>query len=366
MKKKSDLKKNSSILFVQGVKKDCSDEELAAGIKKVFLGSTDDLSWLSKGDTVLLKPALNSPDPYPSTTHPLSLRVVVEVLKERGAKVIVADQSGIEHVLHDSSGVVHGSSKICYEKSGMSGSGIDFIALESRGWDSFYNFKPGGKSAWKDGFYITDLIKEVDHIILLPRVSTHIQAGVTLGFKSLVGLLREDSRVEFHNDGAYSFAINFMARKGNLRTDYKDEDLFFEKVTEISLALKEKLRLTLFTATEAQVTLGPDRRIVPLFRSYVARPDTGLVFASSDIVATEVFSIALLTHLRSMVPLCHKLVQKLLMSFNSKAVDLGKVDVWENPFVENGLRLGLGRGDFKIVYSDVPADMKEGIDDMIY
>jgi hypothetical protein len=59
-------------------------------------------------DIVLLKPALNSGDPYPSTTHPLALEVTSRLLADRVATVVIGDQSGIGHVLHHPGGVIRG------------------------------------------------------------------------------------------------------------------------------------------------------------------------------------------------------------------------------------------------------------------
>ena len=83
-------------VFVNGVIPDPQGNLLATCIRDIFLTATEDLAWLDEGDVVLLKPALNSPNPYPSTTHPLAIRVVTELLEERGAKVVIGDQSGIE------------------------------------------------------------------------------------------------------------------------------------------------------------------------------------------------------------------------------------------------------------------------------
>lgn len=58
-----------------------------------------DFGWLASGDSVLIKPALNSGNPYPATTSPEGIRAMVELLREKGAgRVIVSDMSGIEHV----------------------------------------------------------------------------------------------------------------------------------------------------------------------------------------------------------------------------------------------------------------------------
>ena len=76
---------------------------------------------------------------------------------------------------------------------------------------------------------LPDILKQVDHIILLPRVSRHALAGSTLGLKAAVGWLRDDSRLELHRD----------ARS------------FLEKIVEINdtTTLRRKLRLVLTVAT---------------------------------------------------------------------------------------------------------------------
>jgi len=52
-------------------------------------------SWLSKGDRVLIKIALNSGKHYPATTDPWSVHCLVKLLKEKGAgNILVGDQGG--------------------------------------------------------------------------------------------------------------------------------------------------------------------------------------------------------------------------------------------------------------------------------
>ena len=91
-------------LFVNGVLPDPKGNPLATCIRDVFNGNGGSCA-AGEYDIVLLKPALNSPDPYPSTTHPLAIRVVADLLEERGANLVIGDQSRIEHVLHHPKGV---------------------------------------------------------------------------------------------------------------------------------------------------------------------------------------------------------------------------------------------------------------------
>ena len=80
-------------VYVNGVEPDPNDNLLSSCIEDVFLNSTDNLKWLKSGDIVLLKPALNSGNPYPSTTHPLSIQTLAKILAENGARVVIGDQS---------------------------------------------------------------------------------------------------------------------------------------------------------------------------------------------------------------------------------------------------------------------------------
>ena len=83
------------------------------------------------------------------------------------------------------------------------------------------------------------IIREVDHVVLLPRCSRHALAGATLGMKAAVGYWRTDSRLEYHHDAA----------------------TFHEKTAEANTvtSLKEKQRLTLTVADKIQATFGPDK-----------------------------------------------------------------------------------------------------------
>ena len=122
-------------VFVKGIGRDAQEPALTTSIREVLLESSDSFSWLDKGDTVLLKPALNSPDPYPATTHPLALEVTSKLLAEHGAKVVIGDQSGIEYLLHHPGGVIRGSSLSNYIRSG---NGI------KRRYPVFASFEDGG------------------------------------------------------------------------------------------------------------------------------------------------------------------------------------------------------------------------------
>ena len=353
-------------VFVNGVVPGPQDNAVAASIRDVFLTATEDLAWLGKGDTVLLKPALNSPDPYPSTTHPLAIRIVAELLEERGAKVVIGDQSGIEHVLHHPGGIIRGSSRDNFFRSGM-GKKDDtpFVSFEDWGWDEgFYRYQSTNTRSWPEGFFITEWVKKADHIVSLPRVSSHSQAGATLGFKCMVGMLREDSRMEFHANGPYNNFITAAAKGSTLTSRDDGSGTFFEKIVEISDSLKDKLRLTLFVATKAQATFGPDRfgiqlGPVGLGRAHILSPQPGLVFASADPVAAEIFALGLLKDLKQSVSFFPRFTERIILYQNRNVQDFATIPVRDHPYIRHAIKIGLGNLPNEIIYKDVPITMQE-------
>jgi len=345
-------------VFVHGVPAGASSAVLSAAIRDALLESTNDLEWLSPGESVLLKPAMNSGDPYPATTHPESVWTVARVLKERGANVIVGDKPGVAYVLCDREGSYKGASSTLFESCGMNQRELNFVGFEERGWDGYYKFEHPS-SSWPSGFYVTRLVDEVDHVINLPRLSSHAQTGVTLGFKSFVGLLRDDSRMCFHANGPYHTAIRAASMKADLDTSDDGADAFFDKITDISLATRDKLRCTLFTGTKGQVTFGPDRYSLPigdrgLLRAHIVEPETGLVFASDDQVAAEVTAIAFLVALHDSAPWLAKLQDRVVHGLNRAIGRLGSYGPWQHPFVRRALAVGLGSPRVTANYSNTP------------
>ena len=58
------------------------------------------MDWLKPGQSVVIKPALNSKHPFPFTASPASCAALVRMCLERGAKkVTVADETGFEHTM---------------------------------------------------------------------------------------------------------------------------------------------------------------------------------------------------------------------------------------------------------------------------
>ncbi|MGB7573551.1 MAG: DUF362 domain-containing protein [Thermodesulfobacteriota bacterium] len=254
-------------VFLAGVGRGASEQVMKLAVRAAAEATTD-FSWLSKGDSVFIKPALNSGNPYPATTNPIAIEAMVELLKQKGARrVIVGDMSGIEHVKLSPKGLT-GSSRRLMEASGMAravqAAGGEIHFFEEAGWDAFYEDAPGGRH-WKRGLMMPNILKEVEHIILMPRCSRHVLAGSTLGLKAAVGYWRTDTRLEYHRDAS---TLQEKTAEGNTVE-----------------TLRKKQRLVLSAADKILTTFGPDE-------GHVFQPENGLVIASESVVAHDMVSLA--------------------------------------------------------------------------
>lgn len=265
-------------VFLAGVGKNAPEDDVKKAVRSSAEAATD-FSWLSKGDTVFIKPALNSGKPYPSTTSPMAIAAMVELLREKGAgRVIVGDMSGVEHLKFSPTGT-SGSSRNLMEASGMAKvvqtAGAELHFFEEPGWDAFHEETPLAGSHWKRALMMPDILNKVQHIVLMPRCARHILAGSTLGLKAAVGYWRHDTRLEYHHDAS---SLHEKTAEGNtVKT------------------LREKQRLVVTAADKILATYGPDK-------GYSCRPDNGLVIASESVVAHDMVSLAWLLDNRRGMP----------------------------------------------------------------
>lgn len=262
-----ELSGKTDLITVYALAKGASDEEVIKAVQRVAEAATD-FSWLSKGDVVFLKPVANSPNKYPATTSPLAIRAMTLLLLEKGAgKVIVGDKPGIMDVHHEKD-ELDGSSREVLKSIGLHSaaveSGAEMHYFDEAGFDAYSGFSTENKSHWKGELILPNILNNVDHVVLLPRVSRHVLAGTTLGLKTGVGWLRDDSRLELHRDASS----------------------FYEKIAEINdtTVLKQKLRLTLSVASKVLTTFGPDK-------GFIAEPNPGLMFGSESILAHDMVAL---------------------------------------------------------------------------
>jgi uncharacterized protein (DUF362 family) len=218
------------------------ERDVVAGFLETFLSNAVDLSFLCPGDSVFIKVACNSGNDHPAVTNPQAIALLVSLLKKRGAgDIYVGDQSGVEHVRLTRHGRVS-STRALMKKNGIldaiTGSGAMVHCFDDQGWESYFQEIPDFQSSWENGIFLPKIINAVDHIIYLPRLGTHAIAGYSGAIKNAVGWLRDDSRMELHQQAG----------------------TFFEKFTEISHfpSIRNKLRFSLTIADSALLDIGPD------------------------------------------------------------------------------------------------------------
>ncbi len=317
-------------VFLAGVSRGASEQAMKLAVRAVAEATTD-FSWLSRGDSVFIKPALNSGNPYPATTSPIAIGAMVQLLREKGVRrVIVGDMSGIEHVKLSPKGLT-GSSRRLMEASGMAravqAAGGEIHFFEEPGWDAFYEDPPAVDSHWKSGLMMPNILKEVEHIILMPRCGRHVLAGSTLGLKAAVGYWRTDTRLEYHRDAS----------------------TFQEKTAEGNTieTLRKKQRFVLSAADKILTTYGPDK-------GYVFQPESGLVIASESVVAHDMVSLAWLLQNRRSVPPSEKdwfndpYDSQLIVNSANKYYIVRRLGGWGSAFASEKLT----RNDITTIWED--------------
>lgn len=241
-----------------------------------------DFSWLASGDRVAVKISSNSDHAHPAVTSPDAVRGVVAELLARGAgEVIVMEQAGIEHVRHLPDGRRYGSTRevlsgngllAAIEDSGASALFLDDLDFE----EGFMAASPPEGSAWGPRMFLPKALEDVDHVVYLPRLGSHLIAGYTVGLKNGVGWLREDSRFVLHNDAA----------------------AFYQTTADINYVapLRSRLRLVLTLADRALLHMGPDD-------GTVHELDPRVVLASSSLANHDALAVGLLTFFNATVAL---------------------------------------------------------------
>ena len=143
--------------------------------------------------TVLIKPNCNSHDPFPASTHSVTLRAILRLLIEGGLKkeqIVIGDMSGPAWLPTETT---------------MKKNGILDVAQEFAVRASFFEneewlwVKPVKASSWTEGFRIAKTAYNASRIISLPCLKTHQYGGVfTLSLKNSVGLINPADRTILH------------------------------------------------------------------------------------------------------------------------------------------------------------------------
>jgi uncharacterized protein (DUF362 family) len=251
-----------------------SDERYALNRAIELVGGLD---FLSPGDSVLLKLALNSSNPFPATTSPLVVSELIKSLKDRGAEdIFVGDKSPTWQ-----------DTMNCLKETGIYqaavNAGAEIAVFED---DDMVPVKPADANYWPKGFSIPNLFNQVDHIITLPTLRTHRSACFTMGIKTFVGAIPQADRFCMH------VSCNFL-----------------KAIAEIPLCT-DKIRFSLLDARQGFNSGGPDsgNLITP-----------GIIIASKDLVAADAVGLALLKAIGT-------------------TLGLNTVNIWKHPTIKRGVQ----------------------------
>jgi uncharacterized protein (DUF362 family) len=134
------------------------------------------------GKRVALKANFNSADPFPASTHPDTMRVIVEVLKKAGVSgITLAERSGM------------GATRRVLEELGVfelgEKMGFDVVVCDDLGKADWVRFNREG-THWLKGFYIARCFFDADVVVQTCCLKTHRFGGhFTMSLKNSVGLV---------------------------------------------------------------------------------------------------------------------------------------------------------------------------------
>jgi uncharacterized protein (DUF362 family) len=264
------------------------------------------LDFIKQGDSVLIKPNLNSGDPHPASTNPEVIYEVIRMVQgKRPSRIIVGDRSSFWT-----------DTLSCMRQNGLYDAvrqtGAEVFPFEEDDW---IDIRPEDAVHWRNGFKIPEIIKETDHIISIPVLKTHYIATFSMAIKNWVGIIAPKDR---------TMDLHLFNQK---------EPTFGNMLAEIHLARKPSFIVT--DCTRAFVEEGPSE-------GKVAEPN--IVYATSDIVANDIVGLSILKSLGT----------------ESRIQD---ASVWSHPQIRRAAELGLGiknTENLRLKYSGI-----EDIDNII-
>ena len=167
------------------------DKEIDASVRRAvdLIGGLKDI--VRSGATVIVKPNLvvaKSPGSG-ATTDPRVCKTIADMVREQGARPIIAESSFVGLDTEDAIEVA-GYGKLRKD-------GYEVVNLKQKGIEKVTIPVPQG-TALKE-VSLPRLVVEADAIISVPKMKTHDQAGVTLAVKNMKGVLPDVWKRKFHH-----------------------------------------------------------------------------------------------------------------------------------------------------------------------
>jgi uncharacterized protein (DUF362 family) len=257
----------------------------AAGLLQPYLAQVLDLiggvgKAIRPGDSVLIKPNFNSPDPCPASADVEFVAACVELLRDAGAgRIAVGESSGLPW--HPTRAVLDKTGLLAR----MAAMDVPVRVFDEEPWEQVDMAARGAR--YLETVRLPLAVGEYDRIVFLPNLKTHRLARFTMSLKLSVGLMHPDERKALHSS-----------------------DLE-EKVAELALAVRPDL--ILLDGRAAFVTRGPAT-------GELVHP--ALLMAGGDQVSLDVAAV------------------QVLQSY--QAENRLDMDVWDLPQIKAASELGLG------------------------
>ncbi len=202
-----------------------------------------------KGKRILLKPNFNTDDPFPASSDPEFIRLVIELLYENGARKVVLGES-CTHFMRTERVLCSTRMRKMAEEAGA-----EVVNFDRGEWVK--KEIPGAK--YLKSAKIPKLFDEVDRVVFVPCLKTHKYARFTGAIKLTMGAVKKLQRMHIHF--------------GHLE----------QKFAELASLFKPDL--VIMDARKVFVTEGPAHGDVR---------EPNIIFASTDRVALDVEGVKLL------------------------------------------------------------------------
>ncbi len=266
---------------------------LASAVREV-VARAGGLGFVGEGDTVLIKPAVNSARPYPATADPEVALELARMVQQAGGVPLIADRT-----------VFTGSTARQFHKLGYDEvahqAGISCRPLDH---EHVVAVNHERATSWGGVVPIYRPVVEARHLINLCTPRTHRVGDFTMALKNWVGTVDAGSRLSMHLPGGFK-----------------------QRVAEISLVVRPKL--VLMDGRQGFTDGGPDS-------GDLARLD--FLAAAADPVAIDAVGLA---HLRR--------------AGANERISAGSI--WALPVLKRAVELGLGAtGPTQIVLDGVSAE----------
>ncbi len=178
--------------------------EVAAAVRKAVEMAGGFGDKIKPGALVLLKPnVVCKPTGLRTggTTNPDVVRAVADMVKELGARPVIAESSAV--------GV---DTELAYKHSGYYELREDDYEVVDLKTQPKVKIKvPDGKGKLLENVTSFEMVPKVDAIISLPVMKTHDQTEVTLSLKNLKGLLDDTEKKRLHRRGVFRGVIDMVS-----------------------------------------------------------------------------------------------------------------------------------------------------------